>query len=68
MTTRNQQQEESIRDVAFNLRGIPLPLRNKFKAVCADKGLTMQAVMISLMERYVLDKEVRQLIDQSSGA
>lgn len=34
----------------FNTRGIPRQIRARFKAVCAEHGVTMNDAMIALME------------------
>ena len=34
----------------FNTRGIPRQVRARFKALCAERGVTMNDAMIGLME------------------
>lgn len=35
--------------VAINLRNIPKPLRDKFKALCAQKGTYMQDELVEMI-------------------
>ena len=37
-------------------KGIPIDIKNQFKASCARKGQTMQDVIIKMMKQYVLRK------------
>lgn len=46
--------EQPVELVAVNTREVPKSLRDNFKAVCAQQGMTMQEAVIEFMDNFVL--------------
>lgn len=42
-----------VRTTEFYIRGIPVTLKNYFKAYCAKRGITMSSMIVKYMKEVV---------------
>jgi hypothetical protein len=49
--------DQAEKIVTINIKGVPIGVRNKFKAVCARKGTSMVAELVKFMSEFNNESE-----------